>query len=73
VNDTDRPAARELSFRRFVREATTTFRETGFRGTLRRYGWRLFVAFLLFYLIRDVTLYIVIPVLAARGLLSFFR
>jgi hypothetical protein len=54
------------------REATVTFREGGFKGTLRRYGWKLFALFLGFYLIRDVTLYIVLPYLAARGLLAFW-
>jgi DHA1 family tetracycline resistance protein-like MFS transporter len=56
----------------FTREATVTFREGGFKGTLRRYGWKLFALFLGFYLIRDVTLYIVLPYLAARGLLAFW-
>ena len=59
--------------RGFVREATQTFRETGLRGTLRRYGWKLFAAFCLFYLVRDLTLYVVLPYLAARGALSFWR
>jgi len=57
----------------FVREATLTFRQGGFRGTLQRYGWKLFAGFFLFYLVRDVTLYIVLPYLAARGVLSLWR
>jgi hypothetical protein len=59
--------------RGFVREATLTFRQGGFRGTLQRYGWKLFAGFFLFYLVRDVTLYIVLPYLAARGVLSLWR
>jgi hypothetical protein len=58
--------------RAFVREATQTFREAGLRGTLRRYGWKLFAAFFLFYLVRDLTLYVVLPYLAARGALSLW-
>ena len=61
------------SSRAFVREATLTFREGGLKGTLQRYGWKLFAGFFFFYLIRDVTLYIVLPYLAARGLLSLWR
>lgn len=57
----------------FLREATLTFRKGGLRGTLDRYGWKLFAAFFLFYLVRDVALYIVLPYLAARGVLSFWR
>jgi MFS family permease len=59
--------------RGFVREATLTFREAGLRGTLQRYGWKLFAFFFLFYLVRDATLYIVLPYLAARGVLSLWR
>ncbi len=63
-------AAPWTRLRDFVREATLTFRQGGFKGTLRRYGWRLFAGFFLFYLVRDVTLYIVVPYLVARGFLS---
>ena len=61
------------AFRGWLRDATATFRKEGFRGILRAYGWKLFAVFVLFYLIRDVTLYIVLPYLAARGLWSLWR
>jgi hypothetical protein len=67
-----RAAGRPFAFRAFIREATRTFRAGGFRGLLRVYGWKLLVAFTLFYLVRDVTLYILLPYLAARGLLSIW-
>lgn len=57
----------------FIREATAIFREKGLRGILRAYGWKLFAGFVLFYLVRDVTLYIVLPYLAARGLWSLWK
>jgi DHA1 family tetracycline resistance protein-like MFS transporter len=57
----------------FLREAKGTFRQGGLRGTLQRYGFKLFAAFFLYYLIRDTTLYIVLPYLAARGVLSLWR
>ena len=43
------------------------FKEGGLRGLFRRYGWKLFAAFFLFYLIRDLTLYVLIPYLIFRG------
>lgn len=53
----------------FVREARATYREGGFKAVWKRYGWKLFAAFFLYYLIRDSILYILIPYLVARGLL----
>jgi hypothetical protein len=68
----ERPAG-IARLRAFVREATATFRESGLRGTLRRYGWKLFAAFFVFYLVRDLTFYVLLPYLAARGALSLWR
>jgi len=67
------PVSERRGFSAFVREATARFRESGFRGILRAYGWKLFAAFVLFYLVRDVTLYIVLPYLAARGIWSLWK
>ena len=39
-------------------------REEGFKSFLQKKGWKVVIAFFLFYLIRDVTLYIVIPYFA---------
>jgi hypothetical protein len=70
----DAGTRRALSaFHRWIREATATFRTAGFRGILSTYGIKLLVAFVLFYLVRDVTLYIVLPYLAARGLLALWK
>lgn len=44
-----------------LREAKTIFREQGLRGVIRRYGWKFFAIFFLYYLVRDVTLYILLP------------
>jgi hypothetical protein len=62
-----------LGFHRWIREATTTFRKAGLKGVLSTYGIKLLAAFVLFYLVRDVALYIVLPYLAARGLLSLWK
>lgn len=49
-----------------LRDFRSTIRESGWRGAIRRYGWRLFAVVFCYYLVRDVTLYIVIPYLIAR-------
>lgn len=53
-----------------MKEAVAVFRSTGFGGLLRTYGWKVVAALVAFYLIRDLTLYLLLPWLAARGLLS---
>ena len=36
----------------------------------KKYGWKLGVAIFMYYLIRDVTLYIIIPYLVYKNLMS---
>jgi hypothetical protein len=43
-------------------------RRLGWRGLFRARGWKLVLAFVAYYLIRDVILYIVIPLGVAAGL-----
>lgn len=45
-------------------------KESGWRGLFDRYGWRLVVGFILFYLVRDTILYILIPYLIVQGACS---
>jgi MFS family permease len=54
----------------WLREATRLFRKDGIKGLVKRYGWRIVAAFFAYYLIRDMTLYILLPWMAARGLLA---
>jgi hypothetical protein len=54
----------------WVKEATRVFRKDGFKGLTKAYGWKLVAAFIAFYLIRDITLYILLPWLVARGIIS---
>ena len=37
---------------------------------LKKYGWKVGVAIFMYYLIRDVTLYIIIPYLVMKGFFS---
>ena len=52
--------------------ARQTLREQGLRAGLRslsrKYGWKLVAAIVIYYLIRDVTLYILLPFLISRHL-----
>ncbi len=47
-------------------ECRQTFREGGFKAVFRKYGWRIFAVFFMYYLIRDSILYILIPYLIAK-------
>lgn len=49
-----------------LQECRATFKAGGFRAVFRRYGWKIFAAFLAYYLIRDSILYLLIPYLVAR-------
>lgn len=46
------------------------YRQEGFKGVIKKGGWKLLAAFFLFYLIRDSILYLLIPFLVAKGLWS---
>ena len=41
----------------------TIIKTEGVKAFVKKKGWKFLVAFILFYLIRDVTLYIIIPYL----------
>ena len=45
-------------------------KEGGYFKLLKKKGSKVVVAFILFYLIRDSLLYIVIPILIARGFIT---
>jgi hypothetical protein len=53
---------------KFVLEAKIIFKETGLRGVLRKYGWKVVAGFFAYYLVRDTLLYLVIPYLIAKGI-----
>lgn len=55
---------------RHLREFRTNLKEKGLRGTFRHYGWKLFAAIFLYYLIRDLTLYVALPLYIASRVSS---
>jgi len=42
----------------------------GVKAFIKQKGWKFFIAFILFYLIRDVTLYIIIPYLIINNMIQ---
>ena len=44
--------------------------QLGWKGLLRRRGWKLVAIVVLYYLVRDTILYIVIPLAIAAGVLK---
>lgn len=54
----------------FLRPYTKLYREEGWRAVVKKGGWKLIIGIILFYLVRDSILYLLIPYLIARGLLS---
>lgn len=39
----------------------TTWKTAGFKGLYKQYGLKLFIAFFVYYLIRDIIIYIYLP------------
>ncbi len=50
-------------------ECLETFKQGGLKAVIRRYGWKTFALFFMYYLIRDLILYVLIPALFARHFL----
>ena len=46
---------------KWAREWYQLIKTEGLKAFIKKKGWRFLVAFFLFYLIRDVTLYIILP------------
>lgn len=55
-------------FTGLVRQLRQERRELGWKALLRKRGWGLVVAVVAFYLVRDLVLYVLIPLALALGL-----
>lgn len=53
-----------------MKEVVAVFRSSGVRGLGKAYGWKVVAAFFVYYLLRDLTIYVLLPWLAAKGLLA---
>ena len=58
----------EFSPRALVRTLRDERREYGWRGLVKRRGWKLVLFVVAFYLIRDIIVYILIPLAVIAGL-----
>jgi hypothetical protein len=50
-----------------IQEWTKLLREKGIKGFIREKGWKVVVLIFAYYLVRDTTLYIIIPFLVTQG------
>ena len=55
-------------YRYAILDSFDIVRREGWRELLRQRGWKFFAAILAYYIVRDTVLYILIPLLLARGL-----
>ena len=72
--ETERPkkswSIRSLWKPKFIQDWLSVWKEHGFRGFVKEKGWKIVIAVVLFYLVRDSILYLALPYFAARGLLG---
>lgn len=52
-----------------LNECLAAFKQGGIKAVIKRYGWKTFAAFFIYYLVRDLILYVLIPALFARHFL----
>ena len=57
---------------KFIKKYTEVYKKDGFRGLVKKGGWKLLFYFFMFYLIRDTFLYILIPYLIGKGIFDNF-
>jgi hypothetical protein len=65
---TGRPDNVVKRFTEMVRTLRRERREMGWRMLLRKHGWSLVLLVVAFYLIRDLVLYVAIPLVVVMGL-----
>ena len=53
---------------KFIKKYTDIYKNDGFKGLVKKGGWKLLFYFFIFYLIRDTILYILIPYLVWQGI-----
>jgi hypothetical protein len=69
IKETRRPGA-FARFRTLFSEAKATLKRDGFRGLFRQFGWKLILSLFAYYLVRDITLYVLLPWFVAKRLIS---
>ena len=44
-----------------IYDARVLFREKGLKGIITQYGWKFFALFFIYYLVRDLIIYVFLP------------
>jgi hypothetical protein len=57
-----------MSLRTYLRDLRDERRQLGWKGLLKRRGWVLVALVVLGYLVRDLVLYVLVPLAIAAGL-----
>jgi len=60
---------RDLFKSKFLRKYTKIYKEDGFKGVLKVGGWRVVGIFTLFFLMKGVLVYIIVPYLIVKGII----
>jgi len=55
---------------KFVLEWRRLIKEEGFKGFIKKKGWKIVFIFFLYYLVRDSIIYIIIPYLVYNNLVT---
>lgn len=67
--ENDEPQKSLFLWQRFKTEGRDffkTWKNEGFKKVIKKYGWKFFLIVFFYYLIRDITLYIILPLLVAK-------
>ena len=55
----------------FLKKYIVYYNDHGLKLTIKKFGFKLILGIVLFYLIRDSILYIIIPYFALKGIFNF--
>ena len=60
---------RNLFKSKFLKKYTKIYKEDGFKAVLKEGGWRVVGIFTLFFLMKGVLFYIIVPYLIVKGII----
>ena len=55
---------------KWIRFYINIYKEKGFKAAIKAAGWKMVVLVFFYYLIRDLILYVLIPYLIGKGIIS---
>lgn len=64
------PKALFQQLKKLLSEMKEIWKKDGFKGLYKKYGFKLFIFFIAYYLIRDSLIYIILPWLIAKHFLN---